>query len=271
MSKKQYSRPEISREELQQQLYLANIQLQEANERLRQEERMRTEMFANLSHDLRAPMTALKSSLEYLKTGTVSEEERASVLELMEKRTEFLQRLIEDIFLLAKMENQDTGLHLETVELGAFLEEYFYSSEADAVYAERSLSLEMEDALSCAVSIDPEMMVRVLNNLFTNALKYSRCGDSIVLSAKTAGETVRISVSDTGIGISPEALPHIFERSYRTNKARTPGDDSSGLGLAIAKKIVERHGGTISCTSSLGQGSTFCIELPIAAMQGEKR
>lgn len=265
MEKKKYSRPEISREELQQQLFEANMSLQEANERLRQEERMRTEFFANLSHDLRAPMTALASAVEYLKTGTVTGAELDAVLELMGKRTAFLQRLIEDMFLLAKMENADTAMHLIPLDAGAFLEEYFYSCEADAAYSGRKLTLELPEELDCEIQIDPEMMVRVLDNLFTNARKYSREGDTITLTATKTEAGLEITVADTGIGIAPEELPHIFERSYRTTKARTPGDDSSGLGLAIVQKILERHGSKITAESTVGEGTTFRFVLPIVA------
>lgn len=265
MEKKPYSRPEISREELQQQLYLANINLQEANERLRQEELQRTELFANLSHDLRAPLAALANSIEYLKSGIPDSQERCSVMDLMEKRTAFLRRLVEDMFFLAKLENEDVGLNTQTLDISALLEEYFYSAEAEQTYEERVLSLRLEDGLDCRVCVDPEKIVRVLDNLFTNARKYSSSGDSITLSAHCLGEMVEVCVSDTGIGICADALPHIFERCYRVSKARTPSEGSSGLGLSIAKRIVERHGGAIRCESALGQGSTFSFTLPIVA------
>ncbi len=263
MEKKAYSRPEISREELQQELYLANISLQEANERLRQEERMRTELFANLSHDLRAPLAALENAIEYLKSGIPDREERRETLKLMEKRTAFLKRLVEDMFYLAKLENEDAGLETETLELSALLEEYFYSAEAEQSDGERKLSLRLEEGTDCPVCVDPEKIVRVLDNLFTNARKYSGRGDTITLSARRRGEMAEVCVADTGIGISAEALPHIFERSYRVSRARTPSDGSSGLGLSIAKRIVERHGGSIRCESTPGKGSRFFFTLPV--------
>lgn len=262
MEKKKYSRPEISREELQEQLFDANLQLQAANDRLLQEERIRTELFANLSHDLRSPLTALASSIGYLQTGTVSPEETQSVLHIMEKRTKYLQTLVADMFLLAKMENSDTRLQLEQIDAAAFLEEYFYSCEADVLYEDRQLRLEIPEDLSVEVCIDPQMMVRVLDNLFTNARKYSASGASICLCVSCGAGELRFSVRDTGIGIAPEELPHIFERSFRSTKARTPGDDSSGLGLSIAQKIVERHGGTIHCESTPGEGTCFTVTLP---------
>ena len=263
MEKKRYTPPEISREELQRQLFEANLSLQSANERLQEEQRQRTALFANLSHDLRAPITALSNAVEYLKTGQPAGEEREEILNLMEKRVSFLKRLVEDMFLLAKMENGDTPLHLRRVDAGAFLEEYFYSCQADPYYADRVLQLELPEELDAALCIDPELMVRVLDNLFTNARKYSKAGDSITLSACKGEGYLEITVAEPVVGISPEALPHIFERSYRASSARTPADGSSGLGLSIVQKILERHGGTIRCQSTPQKGSQFTFTLPI--------
>lgn len=262
MEKKRYTRPKISREELQRQLFEANLSLQAANERLREEQRQRTALFANLSHDLRAPITALASAVEYLKTGAATQAELGEILELMEKRTAFLGRLVEDMFLLARMESPDTPLQLEAVDAGAFLEEYFYSCQADSAYGGRVLRLELPQGFCREIAIDPRMMVRVLDNLFTNARKYSGEGDSIVLSAQAGEDAVEITVADTGVGIASEALPHIFERSYRVTRARTPSDQGTGLGLAIVQTIVERHGGRIWCDSAPGKGSAFTFTIP---------
>lgn len=265
MKKKPYARPEISREEeLQRQLFEANLSLQAANERLEQEQCQRTALFANLSHDLRAPISALSNGVEYLKTGKAAGKEQEEILNLMEKRLRFLQRMVEDMFLLSKMESGDYALHRQKLEAAAFLEEYFYSCQADSAYDERTLALELQSGLDCPLSIDPELMVRVLDNLFSNARKYSGPGASITLSARRMGPWLEISVADTGMGISPEALPHLFERSYRASQARTPGDDSSGLGLAIARSILRRHGGDIRCQSTPGTGSVFTMTLPLA-------
>lgn len=268
MEKKHYTRPEISREELQRQLFEANLSLQAANEELNREQAQRTALFANLSHDLRAPISALSNGVEYLKTGKAAPQEQTEILSLMEKRLQFLKRLVEDMFLLSKMESGDAAMHLQTLDAAAFLEEYFYTCQADSAYDTRTLALELPTGLDCRICIDPELMVRVLDNLFSNARKYSNPGASITLSARRLEEALEIDVADTGIGIPAQVLPHIFERSYRASQARSPEEGSSGLGLAIAQSILTRHGGQIRCTSTPGQGSTFTLTLPLADPAG---
>ena len=126
--------------------------------------------------------------------------------------------------------------------------------------------LDLPEDLQCQIDIDVQKMVRVLDNLFTNAAKYTPKESSINLRAKITSDHqfLQIAVSDNGPGIPPEALPHLFGRTYTVSASRTPNSATgSGLGLAIVKAIVERHNGTVSCTSQPGKGSTFTIQLPI--------
>lgn len=263
MEKKKYERPRVSREQLEEELLIVNETLWLANRKLENEENARMELFSNLSHDLRSPITALVSSVEYLKSNEdINPEEKRAVLDLMERRLRGMESMINDIFLLTKVESPTLELHKENLELNLFLEEFFYDCVADNKYAERDLQLELDET-SVMVSIDPPQMSRVLDNLFTNALKYSEEGAQITLRTQVFDKWVWISVEDTGIGISEEDIKHIFERSYRATKSRTPGDGSSGLGLAIAKGITKKHGGSISCTSELGKGSCFTMKIPI--------
>ena len=265
MEKKRYTKPQtIPREELEKALLLANEELSKANEKLYRQERERMELFRNLSHDLRAPMTALVSSIGLLREKRdMGEKEYQELLDLMARRLKNLNAMLDEIFLLGQMENPEQQLQLETIDAAALLEEFYFSCEADAKYAERELGLCLPEDLNCLIQVDPQKLVRVLDNLFTNALRYSKAGDAITLSAEIMGTRLRISVCDTGIGILPEDLPRVFERSYRADRSRTPGDGGHGLGLAIAKSIVEKHGGTIWCESVPEQGSTFFVELPI--------
>lgn len=273
MEKKKYEKPQISREQLERELLDANERLWLANKKLQQEERMRTEFLSNLSHDLRSPLTAIFGSVEYLKTGDVPQKEQEEVLELMSRRLRSMQTLINDIFLLSKLESSEQNMQPQKIDAGMFLEEFFYDCEADAKYDDRELRLSLSEETH-AINIDPESFLRVLDNLFTNALKYSDSGSFIELCSEykavdaadkdSLGTSclLEITVADNGIGIRPEDLEHIFERSYRASKSRTTGDSSSGLGLAIAKSIVEKHGGSIRCESRLGEGSRFIITIP---------
>ena len=269
MSKKKYTKPDISKEELQKALVKANQELWMANRRLEAEERTRAELFSNLSHDLRAPMAALFSSVELLKSGqTIGKKNYQDILKLMDRRLHTLHSILNDIFLLTLLESPSTKLETEPVEMGIFLEDYFYSCMADPKYHKRRLKLEVPDYFPYTAEIEAEKMIRVLDNLFTNALHYSGEGAEIALGAKfIEGEKeegkIRIYVRDTGEGIHKEDAEHIFERSYRASRSRTPEHEGSGsgLGLAIAKGIVERHGGAIWCESEVGKGSCFTFSL----------
>lgn len=269
MSKKKYTKPDISREELEKALVKANQELWMANRRLEAEERTRAELFSNLSHDLRAPMTALFSAVELLKSGQeIGEKKYLDILKLMDRRLHTLQSILNDIFLLTLLESPSTKLETEPVEMGIFLEDYFYSCTADPKYHKRRLKLEVPDSFPYTAEIEAEKMIRVLDNLFTNALRYSGEGAKIILGAKFIESEknegkIRIYVRDTGEGITKEDAEHIFERSYRASRSRTPEYEGSGsgLGLAIAKGIVELHGGAIWCESEIGKGSCFTFSL----------
>lgn len=265
MEKKRYVKPKtISREELENALLQANEELSLANEKLKRQEHERAELFRNLSHDLRAPMTALVSAVGLIREKKdMDPRERQELVELMGRRLKNLNSILDELFLLGQMENPELRLELEAIDAGSFLEEFYFSCEADVKYAERKLELDMTENLCCQINVDPQKLVRVLDNLFTNALRYSKQGDGITLGARQEGQTLRIWVKDTGMGIAPLDLPHVFERTYRADRSRTPGDGGHGLGLAIARSIVQRHGGRIWCESKQDEGSCFFIELPV--------
>ena len=273
MAKRKYTKPEISKEQLEYALYEANLSLQKTNAALKEEEEARNTLLSNLSHDLRSPVMALVSAVGYLRSEAFADTpEYLQTIDLMERRLKTLQTMIDDLFLLTKVECPTIPLITEEINIGFFLEEFFYSCQADRKYADRHLLLELPDPFPYLVQIDPEKFLRVLDNLFTNALQYSQEGAIIALgssfhSLSPDHGVIEISVRDTGIGIDPEHIPLIFNRSFRVSTSRTPGKGGSGLGLAIAKGIMERHGGTIHCESQLGKGSCFQITLPGKPLQ----
>lgn len=264
--KNQFEKPELTVEELSHALYEANLKLLEANERLQLQEKQRLEFYANISHDLRAPMTALSNSVEYLLSAEqgLQKQELHETLLIMQRRTKYLEHLINDIFLLSSLDSSNDKVHKEPVDMRFFLEDYFYLCEADSKYVNAHLELDIPDSLELTLMIDPILIQRLLDNLFANALKYAKGTPYIKLSATLYDTHFQITVSDHGIGIAPEYLDKIFERSYIVSASRTPGSSaSSGFGLAIVKSIAEHHGATVRCQSILGEGSQFIIDFSL--------
>lgn len=262
---KKYNKPKLTVDELSAALYRANEELQHKNEELLALQKSQTEMFANISHDLRSPITAIRSAIEYLLSlGQINEEELRSTFMLLTTRIISLEGLIDDIFLMTRLDSNTLSMDKEEVNIGALLEEYYYSCEVDSKYSTRNLELEVPTQFNYFLQVDIKKIIRVLDNLFTNAYKYSKEGDVIALGAKATSDEVTIWVRDTGIGVEADLCDKIFERTYTVSAARTPvSATGAGLGLSIAKSIIEKHGGHIWCESTLGAGSCFYFTLPI--------
>jgi signal transduction histidine kinase len=264
VTKKTYKKPEISKKQLEQELMEASVALWQANQRLEAEEKSRTEMLANLSHDLRSSMTAIANAVELLKNG--QEMEAAQYQELIcliERRMDMQRSMVDNLFFLAKLESTPSFLQKEPVACGPFLEEYFYSCTVDPKYAACDLQLEVPEDFPYEVEMDAPSIIRVLDNLFANAQKYAGSGAQIRLGAEKKEQEVWISVADNGPGIPQEDLPFLFDRTFRGSRSRTPGDGGSGLGLAIAREITAQHGGRIWCESNREKGSCFTFSLPV--------
>lgn len=253
-------------EELSEALFHSYQELEQLNKKLVAQEVERSEFYANISHDLRSPMATISGSIEYLLSlDHIDEKELRSTLSIIQTRSKFMEQMINDIFTLSSLNFSSKNINLEPVEMGFFLEDFFYDCAEDIKYRGRVLRMRVPMELECICNIDPKLIRRVLDNLFTNALKYSNSGDNIVLSADLEDSQLHISVEDTGIGIASENLEKIFDRSFRVDNARTPGfTASAGFGLAIAKSIMDRHQGKIWCESVLHEGSVFHLTLPIA-------
>lgn len=263
--KKAFQQPDLTIEDLSKALYESNITLQKTMQE-------RDEIYANISHDLRSPITAIHNAIEYLMSlDRISEQDIRTVLPLLQERTLVLEKMINEIFLLTKLDSSTSLLHMKNIPLTGFLEDFFFSCNADSKYQNRKLILDLPENFNITVCIDTAYMTRVLDNLFSNALKYTHDGDSITLSAHIdspvdSSPAAIITVSDTGIGIASNETDKIFSRTYMSSSARTPSDASgAGLGLAICKSIIEKHNGIIWCQSDSNQhcGSTFFIRLPL--------
>lgn len=261
-------------------------ELLEAHSKLQALQKEREMMLANISHDLRSPITAIRSAVDLaLSSENLSPSETNKILSLIDRRTASLEDLINDMYFLFSVEDASRNLNLISLDACTFLEEYYYDAIIDSRYDRFDMQLDVANDLNCTINIEPQKIVRVLDNLMTNAAKYAGekatfirlsahiCESSPKNNTKnngfsTSGSQLIISVSDNGNGIAPEALPHIFTRTYTVSNARTPGESSgSGLGLSIARAIVERHNGTISAESTLGEGTTFTVSLPCFCSQ----
>lgn len=257
--------PELTVEELTQALYDTSLKLQQTNQELLQSQKEQQEIFNNVSHDLRSPVTAIRNSVEYLlSTERLDEIETTNILQIVLRRIDFLEQLINDVFLLTSIDSTQKTFSFESINIGMLLEDFFFTCCEDKKYSTCKLDLNVPAHFPYQVLADGKMLVRVLDNLFTNSLKYSDSDLAITLSACIVDDTIKISVIDTGIGIAKDHIDKIFDRTYMVAKSRTPSTNTGcGLGLSIAKSIIERHNGHIWCESTIGVGSVFSFSLPI--------
>lgn len=220
----------------------------------------RRQMTADIAHDLRNPLTVVGGYLESLQDGKLKPTPERFATMLSE--VQHLQHLVEDLRTLSLADAGELTLHRQPVPPAELLERVRAAYQHRAEEAGVRLLAEPAPGLK-EIALDPERMEQVLGNLVSNALRYTPDGGEIRLTAShatgQAGPLI-LAVQDTGSGIQPEILPHIFERSYRGDSSRS--GDQSGLGLAIARSIVELHGGRIWAESQPGQGSRFLIAIP---------
>ncbi len=219
---------------------------------------LRRQMTADIAHDLRTPLSVILGYTEALRDNKLPAEQ--DIFDTMHLEAQHLQRLIDDLRTLSLADAGELPLTRQPLAPQALLER---AASAHRAHAQaQGVTLAVETALVLpAVNVDGERMAQVLGNLLSNAVRYTPAGGTITLAADARDGAVQLRVQDTGSGIAPDDLPHVFERFYRADAARQQ-DGSSGLGLAIAKGIVEAHGGTIAVASTPGAGTTFTITLP---------
>ncbi len=222
---------------------------------------VRRQMTADIAHDLRTPLSVILGYTEALRDGMLPPDQ--DTFDTMHTEAQHLQRLIDDLRTLSLADAGELRLLRQPIAPHALLERAAAAHRAQA--GERGIALAMDVRFDLpAVDVDEERMAQVLGNLISNALRYTSAGGTVTLAAQRCGDGVCLRVQDTGSGIAPADLPHVFDRFYRADAAREQ-TGSSGLGLAIAKGIVEAHGGRITVDSSVGHGTTFTITLPAAA------
>lgn len=232
-------------------------------EKLEQVEAMRRQLIGDVSHELRTPLTAIKGSMEGLMDGVLPA--APETYQQIHQEADRLARLVEDLLELSRVEGGAYKLNVQPLNISATVQTIVKRLSSQSESKNITLTVDLASGLP-PVLADADRAVQVLTNLIGNAVQYTSEGGKISISAKRLDDEIQISVCDTGIGIPPDHLTHIFDRFYRVDKSRSrQGGGGSGIGLTIARALIEAHGGRIWVESAgEEQGSTFTFTLPIA-------
>jgi len=233
--------------------------------RLRKLEKVRQEFVANVSHELRTPLSIFHGYLENLLDDLeMPSADLQSILLIMRKHSRRLNALLEDLLTIARLESRRERLDQVEILPTPFIEEIM--KDWRLKLAERQITATFKAAPDLKPMLgEPFRMEQVFNNLLENAIKFTPVGGEITITATSNDSQIEIRVSDTGVGIPPADLPHVFEQFYRVEKARSRETGGTGLGLSIVKHIITLHGGSVEVESVLGKGATILLRLPVAS------
>jgi two-component system, OmpR family, phosphate regulon sensor histidine kinase PhoR len=237
---------------------------------LRRLESIRREFVANVSHELKTPLSSIKAYTETLQNGALSDPEISKrFLGRIEEQTERLTRLIMDMLMLARVESDQQAFEIVSLDVPPVVQKCIdnYRSAAEAKRITMCVDADGVNngsPVECRVQADREALREILDNLLDNAIKYTPEGGSVSVLWRSSGATAQIAVRDSGIGIKPEDQERVFERFYRVDKARSREMGGTGLGLSIVKHLAQSMNGAVAVESEVGKGSTFTIELPLA-------
>ncbi len=231
--------------------------------RLEQVESMRRQLIGDVTHELRTPLTTIMGTMEALIDEVLPADKET--FQQVYREADRLQRLVSDLQELSRVEARAYPLDRRRLAVGTFMTTLV--SRLGRQFAEKGVSLQSEVAADLPPVLgDEDRLGQVLLNLVGNALQYTPAGGTVVVSAQRIGQEVEIAVADTGLGIAVEHLPHVFDRFYRVDKSRSRVAGGSGIGLTIARHLVEAHGGKLRAESGgPGRGSTFALSLTVAA------
>jgi two-component system phosphate regulon sensor histidine kinase PhoR len=222
---------------------------------------MRRELVGNISHELRTPLAGIKAIVETLQDGAISNKKATKdFLAKIDNEVDRMMQMVAELTELSRIESSRGNLKPEMVNLNSLVEDILARFKPQAKRKSVALSAHLFNALPL-VRADQDRIYQVITNLVHNAIKFTPKNGKVNISTDLSENSVLVKVSDTGIGISKEDLPRIFERFYKADKARA--GEGAGLGLAIAKHVVQEHGGNIWAESNEGKGSTFFFTLPL--------
>lgn len=232
-------------------------------EQLKSIEKLRKELIANVSHDLRTPIAVTRGYIETLlmKNDSMTAKEREHFLNIVLDSTENLEQLVTDLFELSKLESEKVPLKLEQVNICELLNDM--SSRFKLIAEKKGINFKVDACQMGAVQIDIALVERVIQNLVENAIKFTPAGGEVTLAVKKGENDFKVSVSDTGVGIAEQYLPFVFDR-YKKVASDTKNNTGAGLGLAIVKRILELHNVQIKVKSEKDKGTEFSFKLPKA-------
>jgi signal transduction histidine kinase len=232
-------------------------------------EEMRREFIANVSHELRTPMTSIRGFIEGILDGTIPQDKQDHYLTIVRDETNRLNRLVNDLLDLARMEAGETKINPVVFDINELLRRCVIKLESLLVEKNLVVDADFEEE-DIPVRADPDAIERVVYNLMHNAIKFTPAGGKISLITRKSRDTAEVTVRDTGIGIEPEELDMIWDRFYKSDKSRSRDKTGTGLGLAIVRNIVNEHGQTIRAESKPGEGTAFTFTLACAGRESDE-
>jgi len=242
-------------------------ELDEQNEQLREMDRMKDQFVGSVSHELRTPLTSIVGYVELLLDEDDSanlDDEQRQFLGIIDRNCHRLTRLVDDILFIARVDAGRLSLDLQEVDVGELARLAVESARPFAGRKSQTIDLETQAALP-PLQADPTRMNQLVDNLISNAIKYTPEGGAVTVVVAESGAAIHIEVRDTGVGIPPDELEKLFVRFFRASTSGVA--QGTGLGLSIVKSIVEAHRGTIDVHSTVGEGTTFLVDLPLAVPQ----
>ena len=228
-------------------------------------ETLKNDFVANVSHEIKTPLAVIRNYTTSLNNEALSAETRKEYIDIIVKATDNLTTLISNILRLNKLENQEIDIPSEPYNLCVQLCDCALQFESFWEARDIDFSVDVEDR--AVIAADKEMLEIVWNNLLSNALKYTAAGGSVSIVQTSEADSITVSVSDTGCGMSEETVKRIFDKFYQADTSRS--GEGNGLGLALAYRIVEKARGTLTVSSELGKGSTFTVTIPVAEGDAE--
>lgn len=248
---------------LEEEIASRTVKIRQQAEELQELDELKSKFFANVSHELRTPLSLILGPVNKLISKRDLDQGTRKDLIRIQKNSEQISKLVEEILDLTKLENKKVTARPKSVKLKAYFSRLYNSFESKASFQDIDFSFSYKGDENQSFQLDPDMTERIINNLLSNAFKFTPAHGKIVLRVLSAPDHIQVSVSDNGSGISKQDLPHIFERFFQTKDSKRAASGGTGIGLALSKELAEAMSGQLIVQSEADKGSTFTLTLPL--------